>query len=805
MAHLVRPLDELLHALEVALRLGQRDVVQQVLDAVARISPDLAALHFFRGWQALAEAAGPRAVAAFRIAAGRDPLDPLIWHGLAEATTDQGERESAMERAQLLNPDGSHAQLWHDLRTSKPHLAITPLHRLTARFPERGEIAILLAEAHRRMGNETEARVLLDPLLRRRPRPAPALFLAAALSRDAAAAQQHLADALRFDPLGRSAQQLFAPNPLPFMLPDTPLVPISAALALLLDALPIDRPMAQRPPNVRPAARISAAKSVDAPSKPPAPHDSETVAALSAVEQAAQRLLNRAPLAPEARPSTAVFVLHRGALEQAYGTDVAAAIFRAAEQYGTALGSRGVQAATVVVDDREALGRFGNITPAVERSPGACKQTIDAVVQTIQSGGQDVDAVVLIGGDTFIPFHRLPNPSQDADTDVPTDNPYGCGAGSELAPELIVARFPDGGADNGTLLLDQLERAADYHQNWHLTGPKGGILSIPFMRRLAKPFQAGGPVGAWGVSAAAWQLPSQAVYDELGSTRPLLLCPPATPVDIERAWPHDARLLYFNLHGLSGGPNWYGQPSDGDVGAPLPVAFGATDIKSISPATICMTEACFGAEIVGRTANDAIALRMLQSGALAVVGSTATAYGAVTLPLGGADLLIQQTMQNLRRGHPLGQAVALARDWMAREMVQRQGYLDPDDAKTLLSFVLLGDPWATPYTKPVLERKTALPQIRPIVVQRQPLAANLVAPAAVQVAKQMIAKAAPSLARASLTAVGQGRPDKIAKGQASAVVFSASEALPTIDGQRLERIARVTVAGGAARKFLLSR
>jgi hypothetical protein len=259
------------------------------------------------------------------------------------------------------------------------------------------------------------------------------------------------------------------------------------------------------------------------------------------------------------------------------------------------------------------------------------------------------------------------------------------------------------------------------------------------------------------------------------------------------------------VHGLQGGPNWYGQAADGSGDAELPVVLTPEDIGAVAPALICVSEACFGAEIIGRTAADAIALRLLQRGALAFVGSTTTAYGAVTLPLGGADLLVQQTVQNLRRGYPLGRAVAMARDWMAREMVQRQGYLDPDDAKTLISFVLLGDPWATPYARPMLERKTAMAQITPVVMQRRPVAANMVAPGAANVARQLLAKVAPNLARANLQAVGQGRPDRIAKGQASAVVFSATDALPTTDGRALAQVARITVAGGEARKLLLSR
>jgi tetratricopeptide (TPR) repeat protein len=804
MAEVLRSLDHLLQTIDMLLRIGHVGAAQQTIAVLTQQQPELQALQLFRGWAALQQGDPHRAVASFRLAAGRDPLDLVAWHGIAESSADVDERSAAADRAQLLNPEGPHAQLWHDLRSNKPHLAITPLHTLLRRFPERPELAIALAETQRRLGNALEARTLLEPLLRRRPRAVPALFLAAALTPDPMVGATYVADALRLDPLATIARRLFAPENVPFFVPAAPTIALPAELVAMLDALAPPQSAVRPSPNVRPIARVSAAKSTATPT--PAPDDDrDASAALQAVEQASQRLWGRTPLANDPQQATALLVTHRGALSAAYGAETASAIIDMIEDYGASLAGRGIQGECVVLDDRGSLARVGNVLPVGEHTAAACKQVIDGVLAFLGSEGRDVDALVIFGGDGIVPFHRLPNPSQDADADVPSDNPYGCGGGSELAPELIVARFPDGGADGGDLLLDHLRRAIDYHHNWHLAGPQGGILTLPFMRRLTKPMQSGAPVVSWGVSAEAWQIPSQSVYNELGSTRPIVLCPPAGPDALEAAWPGDGRLLYFNLHGVSGGPNWYGQAA-GDLGdAPLPIALTPDDIGPVASNLICVSEACFGAEIVSRNAADAMALRLLQRGALAFMGSTVTAYGSVALPLGGADLLVQQVFQNMRRGHPLGRAVVQARDWMAREMVERQGYLDPDDAKTLLSFVILGDPWATPYTRPVLKSKSALPQIRPVVVQRKPVASNLVAPAAVNTARQLIAKVAPQLARASLSVVGQGRPDRIAKGQASAVVFSAAGAVPTTDGRSLAQIARVTVAGGEARKVLLSR
>lgn len=797
----VRPLPQVLQAIDAWLRLGMLDQAARALAVVTDSYPDLQALQMFNGWLALERGQPARAVVAFRLAAGRDPTWALAWHGVAETSPDPAERRAAAERARHLRPDGPHARIWSELRHGRAHLAITPLRALCARYPERPELMIWLAEAYRRLDQPDPARALLEPLLRRRPRPVPALWLAAALALDAASAHELRREALRFDPLGDSVRALVAPEAVPLALPGAPPVPLPADLAAELDSLAlegIEHPPLHALPTPPRTAKSSAPRST-------AP-DRDVEAVLRTVEQATERLMGRAPLALPDGQATTLLVAHRGALAASYGAATAEAILNAMAAYGDALARRGVHARHVILDDHEALAAYGAIPPVGERTPLACKTTIDRVCAALAASGESVDAIVLIGGDEHIPFHRLPNPSQDADSDVPSDNPYGCGDGSDLAPAIIVARFPDGGADGGRLLLEQLERAADYHQTWHLTGPQGTVLMLPLMRRLARAMQAGAPVTGWGLSAEAWSVPSQTVYGELGAPRPLVLCPPLEPHELRALWPgEDCRVLYFNVHGIQGGPNWYGQPREGDPDASLPVALTPEVIGRLSPAAICVSEACFGADIVGRSPRDAIALRLLEQGALAFIGSTATAYGAVALPLGGADLLVQQLFQQLRRGYPLGRALALARDWMARDMVQRQGYLDPDDAKTLLSFVLLGDPWATPYTRPALERKTVQAQLRPVVAQRRPVPAELIAPPAAHLARALIAKVAPHLARAPLSAAGQARPDRIAKGLASAIVFSARDRLRTADGRLVEQIARVTVSGAEARKILLSR
>jgi hypothetical protein len=147
----------------------------------------------------------------------------------------------------------------------------------------------------------------------------------------------------------------------------------------------------------------------------------------------------------------------------------------------------------------------------------------------------------------------------------------------------------------------------------------------------------------------------------------------------------------------------------------------------------------------------------------------------------------------------------LARDWMARITLEQQGYLDPDDAKTLLSFVLLGDPWASPYVKPATESKIELPAITPVVATRMPVGATAVTPATLDIARKLVAKLAPQFGRATFVAAGQGRPDRAPKGAGGTLVFSAAADLATRDGRRGPQIARITIAHGIAKKVLLSR
>jgi hypothetical protein len=179
-----------------------------------------------------------------------------------------------------------------------------------------------------------------------------------------------------------------------------------------------------------------------------------------------------------------------------------------------------------------------------------------------------------------------------------------------------------------------------------------------------------------------------------------MISPPTNAGVAAKANHKAVQLSYYNLHGLEDSPEWYGQrdPYYNHKGPDYPIALRPSDIVNSGRAPqIVYSEACYGANVIDKGVEDAISLKFLASGTLGVVGSTTTSYGSIAPPLIAADLLGKSFWQLLKEGFPAGEALLRAKINLAREMDKRQGYLDGEDQKTLIQFVLYGDPLAQPH------------------------------------------------------------------------------------------------------------
>lgn len=289
------------------------------------------------------------------------------------------------------------------------------------------------------------------------------------------------------------------------------------------------------------------------------------------------------------------------------------------------------------------------------RVGGSAREIRDFISKIEEKWGM-IDVVLLLGGDRIIPFFRLDNPCDDGDKTVLSDNPYASRDNDHLIPERACARIPDN-KDAG-FVITQLNKQSRVHGR------------------------------SFGISAKTWAAASKEVYRYVGDAGSMKMSPPVEHTAFKRSWLEHKDYLYFNLHGARDSAYWYGQ--DGDQ---YPRALGPDAVDHASG--VVAAECCYGAYIVQRADTTALAMKFLaQSDIQGFIGSTTIAYGPAAPPSSEADLLTRYFFQYVSQGQTTGESFRNAKQDFARKMLRQQGFLDEDDQKTLLQFVLYGDPMA---------------------------------------------------------------------------------------------------------------
>ncbi len=409
-------------------------------------------------------------------------------------------------------------------------------------------------------------------------------------------------------------------------------------------------------------------------------------------------------------PMYVVFSTLKG-LEKKYGPETSAIII--AEMRKTTHAVRlkpGWGAIMLLADDPSSMANFG-LKPTLSDDPWALKLALADTDRVLNEKGLMIGALLIVGGPDVVPYHKLPNPVADIDAEVPSDNPYGTIDENYFIPEWPVGRLP-GGADNDPgLLLDMLRHISEHHM-----GKIQDLRSLweRFLEWLASLFKGKAHHNqSFGYVAEAWKSASQDVFKTIQERGDLVTSPPYGK-DTEIPVPV-TRYGYFNLHGVEDSPNWFGQKdfTNGSVGPDYPIALRPQDINAFDDAPLFVfTEACYGAHLNGREVEDSISLKYLSRGSHAVVGSSVTAYGSVSAPLIAADLLAEYYWKFIDQGLASGIALQKAKIELANEMNSRQGYLDGEDQKTLISFLHFGDPLASPSTAERIQAKAPVADSR---------------------------------------------------------------------------------------------
>jgi hypothetical protein len=392
----------------------------------------------------------------------------------------------------------------------------------------------------------------------------------------------------------------------------------------------------------------------------------------------------------------------RAGLEQQFGKQTLSVIDAELKNLSISIGKLPQWGARVIyADDPDSTGKAG-LTPIDSIDPWKIKLLLTDLDKIMAKKGEMIGSMLIVGGPEVVPFHRLPNPTDDLDDEVLSDSPYSTCDSNYFVPEWPVSRLPGGKGPDAGLLLEEIRRMSQsivYRSNkwqFHLN-----LTQIPLfgaLQNLLNRYPVFGNTPMFGYTAEIWKRSSEEVFQQINNSKSILSSPPINADTVSGIQAVVAPVSYFNLHGLVDSAEWYGQRDMAlsHDGPDYPVAIKPDDLfRSTQENGIVFSEACYGGHISGKGEDDSIALKFLATGSACVVGSTCTSYGAVTIPLIGADLLAYHFLKHLELGIATGEALYQARLDFIQEMQKRQGYLDGEDQKTLISFVMYGNPFAT--------------------------------------------------------------------------------------------------------------
>jgi len=314
------------------------------------------------------------------------------------------------------------------------------------------------------------------------------------------------------------------------------------------------------------------------------------------------------------------------------------------------------------------------------------KNCIDALYKKI-----DPDYILLFGSIDIIPQQKLKNllyaPKDDDDQWVPSDLPYACNEpystdpNKFLTPVRVVGRLPDINSVNDMDLVSNMINN-----------------TIAFKSKSKQDY-----LGNFSASAHVWRVSTEQSMKSIFSKSRLRLIPP-TKYHWKRT---ELKPLshFFNCHGASSDPHWYGQQ-----GGRYPKAMASIVLQEkIQKDTIVAAECCYGAQLYHPPQDELpesmpICNAYFKNGAIAFLGSSTIAYGPSTTN-DQADLITQYFFIGILSGASTGRALLEARQ---KYILNHGPDMSPVDLKTLSQFNLLGDPSLHIVTGEVQKEKKAV-------------------------------------------------------------------------------------------------
>lgn len=368
-----------------------------------------------------------------------------------------------------------------------------------------------------------------------------------------------------------------------------------------------------------------------------------------------------------------LIVTNRSALQEKYGTAGLKQILAALKKLIAADKKKGLTDRLAFLDEKKDMAKVKGRAVIDATDPEQNKAAIDALFRFYQP-----DYLLLAGAQDVIPHcrFRIVIPRDD-DNFVPSDTPYACEAafsreaGDFIAPSRVVGRLPDiTGSSDPSYFLSLIDN------------------SIRWKPLSLKEYDA-----YFSMSVQWWESSTRTSLRHIfEKSNGLLLSPPSLgPFNGNQL---AARVHFFNCHGGYRTPEFYGQKTERSQ---TPVCFQSSGLAGkISFGTVVAAECCYGGLLYNPyrpgPIDPPICNTYLREGAMGFAGSTTAAYGPSS-GQGAADYITQYFLISIRKGASLGRAFLEARQ---RFVEKGDVQMDPMDLKTIIQFLLLGDPSITP-------------------------------------------------------------------------------------------------------------
>jgi len=369
-----------------------------------------------------------------------------------------------------------------------------------------------------------------------------------------------------------------------------------------------------------------------------------------------------------------IIVTNRSALQNKYGSAGLKKIRSAVRQLIAADKKRHLTSVLIFADVTSEMKKAKGKAVMDSTDPEQFKNAVDSLFNHYKP-----DYIMLLGATDIIPHcrFRIPIPDDD-DTFVPSDVPYACeapfsrNAGDFIAPGRVLGRLPDvTGVTDPAYLIALIQNSI----NW-------------------KPLKSSAYKNYFSLSVKWWKKSTQtSLINIFHDNKKLKLAPPAggafTKTDLS------PMMHFINCHGGLRTSEFYGQANENSNSFPVCLESSMLD-KKISYGTLTAAECCYGGLLYNPNRPNKIHLPIsntyLINNALAFVGSTTAAYGPSDSQ-GGADYITQYFLIAIQKGASTGRAFLEAQQ---RFVEKGDVKMDPTDLKTIIQFLLLGDPSITP-------------------------------------------------------------------------------------------------------------